>query len=144
VHRHRRPQAVLARDARLREAFGDLDHLAQQQSAGRDELGLLVITLAEAGDNLPARDRVRVEIEGSRQERIQRQVLRLADRFEQIAQEHSDAFLAGPETIRQLEALAGGARRLASGHMQQAAAGISDIREMLDRGSGRREAEATQ
>ncbi len=118
-------------EARLRDAFGELDHLTDQQQAGRDEVEVAIVSLPAAGEPLMPADVRRVQIEQHRQTRMLRQVGRLSGRLADVADELADSFLVDSERIEGLHALAGGLRALGVGPMKQAAAYLRQARAAL-------------
>lgn len=106
-------------DARLREAFGELDYLTRQQAAGLDEVTASIVALPTGGDPVLPADLRGVQVEVNRQVRIRRQIDRLSRRMGDVADDLQDSFLAEAGRIADLHTLSKGLAELAAGEMQQ-------------------------
>ncbi len=99
-------------EARVREAYGELDRLCAEQTAGLDGVSTAMVSLPIEREGPVDAELRRLEAERNRQTRIRRQVLRVSERVREIAGEMGDSFLADRERIEALEGLAEGLSRV--------------------------------
>jgi hypothetical protein len=126
-------------DARLREAFGELDYLTRQQADGLDQVIASIVELPTGSDPVLPADLRRVQVEVNRQARIRRQIERLSKRIGDVADDLQDSFLAEAGRIAELQGLSKGLAELADGEMQQVSDQLRDaqtqLREILTEGT---------
>jgi hypothetical protein len=122
----------LTLEARIRDAFAELERLILDQRAARDEVQLAAVALSTPDQPLMPDDLRRVQGEHHRQARLARQAERLAGRLAELVEAMQDSFIGDSARHAQLQALAAGLRQLAADPMQSAAETLGRARETLD------------
>jgi hypothetical protein len=126
------PQVLAqALEARLSEAFTELDELSRQQASARDEVSAAAVSVPLDDEPLVTADVQRVQSEANRQTRLRRQVERLAVRIGQIADELGDSYLADAARITELRELSAALGALAAGPMDVAAETLRESQDAM-------------
>lgn len=120
-----------ALERQLRDAFADLSQAAQQQSASLDATTALVVSLSAgeaAGDTDPVG---RLRTEESRQQRVRREIERIAERIEETTADMEDSAFGEARDHAAMRALAAELRRVAAGPVDRIAERLRAARELL-------------
>lgn len=120
-----------ALEGRLKQLFGEVEHLRQQQTAGMDAVSMAILSLP-GGQAGGAADITRVQSEYNRQVGTRRQLERVADQFARVSEEMAESFLADPARIAELKGLAKGLADLAGQPMQFVVEELERAKSSLD------------